>query len=77
VVLPADESEAGTELSQRLRHAQRHGLLDGMFLGVFGETKEVKYQRVLGNLPRQVSTLPGQSSMGVATPDFWRCCNVR
>lgn len=43
-VLPADEGEAWRELGQGLGHGQRQGLLDGMFLGVFGETKEVQYQ---------------------------------
>jgi hypothetical protein len=43
VVLASDESEAGPELCQRLGHAQRHGFLQGLFLGFLGQSQEVEH----------------------------------
>ncbi|MGO4806821.1 hypothetical protein AB4089_17035 [Arthrobacter sp. 2MCAF15] len=40
-------------------------MASSMARGVFGQPQEVQHQRVLGNLPRQVSALPGQPGLEV------------
>lgn len=54
MLLPAIEGEPFAELGQGLRYPQRHGLLQGLLVGLLAESAEVEHERVLGHQPGKV-----------------------